>query len=120
MTTLTPNFSRTITGYLSELLDFPRLFIERHVDFTHCDFAGRFDENSTNCTSCEFGEACQWLNHERTPSTDAGSVEQLVDALQTAEEYLRTRTSHSRSCDCETCTWLHEARHFLHTRSHWA
>ncbi|MDH3338002.1 MAG: hypothetical protein OER22_11675 [Gammaproteobacteria bacterium] len=118
--TLTPTSSRTITGYLSELLEFPRLFIERDVDFTNCRVAGRFDEDSKDCTSCKFGVACQWLNRERTPSTDAGSVEQLVEALQTAEDYLRTTTTHSRSCDCETCSWLREARHFLHARSHWA
>lgn len=117
--TLTPRSTRTISGHVTQLLEYPRWVIERDVDFTHCPYDGRFDDNVGECADCKFGAACRWLNQDRTPTTDAASVEELVDALQTAVTYLQARVSHSRACNCDTCSWLHAARHFLHARSHW-
>ncbi len=117
--TLTPRYTRTITGHLEELLEYPRWFIERDVDFTHCPHYGRFDGSVEACRQCEFGEACLWLNRDRSPSLRAGSLEELVTALQAAVGYVQSRSEHSRDCHCRTCKWLHEARQFLHARTHW-
>ena len=119
MSTLTGRRTRTITGYVTQLLEYPRWVIERDIDFTHCHYDGRYDDRIVDCAECRFGEACRWLNKDRTPTIDLGTVEELVDALQTAVHYLRGRHDHPRGCDCEDCHWLREARQFLHTRSHW-
>ena len=61
MPTLTGQNTRTITGYVVTLLDYPRWIIEREVDFTSCHLSGGFYENDGQCSSCRFGEACHWL-----------------------------------------------------------
>lgn len=119
MSTLTPRSTRTITGYVTQLLEYPRWVIEREVDFSHCHYDGRYDKRIAECANCSFGEACRWLNQERTPRPDIASVEELVYALQTAVRYLQGKSGHVRGCDCDSCSWMREARQFLHTRSHW-
>ena len=111
MNTLTGQRTRTITGYVYTLLEYPRVRIERNVDFSNCRHGGVFDPDEPECTSCRFGDACRWLNRHRTASLD-----ELIDALGTAADYLHKRTNHEKHCDCETCQWLHEARTFLRHR----
>ena len=118
MSTLTGRSTRTITGHLSTLLEYARLVIDRDVDFTHCHYSGHYDNSIAECTTCSFGEACQWLNQDRTPSTDAGNVDELVTALQAAVQYLQAKSQHSKRCNCRNCSWLREARQFLHSRQH--
>jgi len=122
MPTLTGRNTRTITGYVTTLLDYPRYVIERDVDFTDCHLSGDFDERDRQCTSCQFGEACCWLNSNRTaPPPDASLVE-LLQALNKAVIYLRSTTQteppHPGNCECDSCQWLHEAMGFLRTHRH--
>lgn len=116
MNTLTGRRTRTITGYVFTLLEYPRVVIERDVDFTHCAHGGVHDPAAPDCTSCTFGDACQWLNRHRTTSLDEATLDELIDALATAADYLQRTTRHDRHCDCETCRWLNEARGFLRHR----
>jgi len=122
MTTLTPSNTRTITGYLITLLDYPRWVIEREVDFTDCHLQGGFDASDRQCTCCTFGRACCWLNVNRTPPPPDAPLDELVDALGTAVNYLRSRSSsestHPGDCECDTCLWLREAKGFLRTHRH--
>lgn len=124
MATLSGRNTRTLTGYVITLLDYPRWIIEREVDFTDCQLHGDFVSFDKRCASCSFGPACCWLNaHRETPCPET-SLDELIDALDTAVEYLqspsREGNPHARHCDCDTCTWLHEARSFLrkHRRKH--
>ena len=120
--TLTGRNTRTITGYIITLLDYPRYVIEREVDFTDCHLKGDFDEHDSQCTSCHFGEACCWLNLNRTPPRPDASLTELLQALSTAVEYIRStrqdESPHSGHCECDRCQWLHEAMGFLRTRRH--
>jgi len=122
MTTLTGTQARTLTGYVLRLLEYPRWFIGREVDFTDCRFAGRYQLGETQCAHCRFGPACRWLNLHRDEPTAATPLPELVDALQTAATYLRTESPstscHPRRCDCDTCLWLHEAGAFLRAQRH--
>lgn len=117
MTTLTGQHTRTIAGYLMQLLEYPRWFIDREVDFTECRHFGRYDDELGECAECRFGEACQWLNQKRLPLTDVGGVDELIVALQTAVEFVQVRTNHDKRCRCDSCRWLLEARQFLHSRN---
>ena len=108
---------RTLSGYVITLLDFPRWIIEREVDFTNCELHGDFASSDKRCVSCRFGQACCWLSaHRPKPSPDA-PLDELVDALDAAGEYLQTPSRegnpHARYCDCDSCNWLHEARSIL-------
>ncbi len=116
MNTLTARSTRTITGYVTQLLEYPRWFIERDLDFTNCPHSGRYEDTAAECVNCNFGEACKWLNRNRTPSTDLGSVEELVAALQAAVSYLEAKSHYDKGCHCGNCSWLREARRFLHNR----
>ncbi len=111
--------TRTITGYLVTLLEYPRWLIDRDVDFTHCHLLGVFADDDKRCTSCDFGSACIWLNQHRGEPTPDTPLEELVDALQTAVDYLRREHQapevHERYCDCTTCEWLREASGFMRT-----
>jgi len=122
MTTLTGRNTRTITGYVITLLDYPRWVIEREVDFTHCHLSGDFDINDTQCTACHFGSACCWLNSNRAaPSPDA-PLGELLQALKAAVEFMRSSNAkerpHPPDCECDSCQWLHEAMIFLRLHRH--
>ena len=108
--------TRTITGYISDLLEYPRWVIEHDVDFTDCSYGGHFNAFIDACGQCRFGSACRWLDRHKSASLDHADVDQLIEALESAVTYLRKTYPHDSSCDCETCAWLREARHFR--RSH--
>lgn len=122
MTTLTGTGSRTITGYLVTLLEYPRWLINREVDFTHCHLQGEFDAEDDTCMRCDFGTACCWLNQNRNePSLDT-DLPDLINALLTAVDFVRSESpstaQHDPRCDCDSCCWLREATGFLRTRRH--
>ena len=119
MTTLTPRCTRTITGYVSELLEYPRWYIERDIDFTRCKFHGRYEPAAGTCRSCEFGAGCLWLNRKRSPTVDKAALPELIKALEVAVHYLAEHSRHDLDCDCATCHWIHEARAMLRSQSHW-
>jgi hypothetical protein len=122
MTTLTGASTRTITGYIVTLLEYPRWLIEREVDFSHCRLGGSFDAQDEECRDCHFGEACSWLNTNRSNPTTESPIPDLLQALQTAVTYIRDDArsvpKHDRHCDCDKCAWLHEATNFLRTQRH--
>ena len=109
--------TRTITGYVKVLLDYPRWIIEREVDFTNCHYQGRFESSDERCTSCQFGDACRWLNLKQPAPSISDPLPELLSALDTAVSYLRTpdreHMAHDRHCDCDTCIWLRDAKIFL-------
>lgn len=104
------NKTRTITGYIADLLEYPRWVLEREVDFTNCRYGGHYNAYIRECADCRFGTACRWLDRNR--SLEGATVEQLTDALETAIEHLRASHQHKKTCYCKTCRWLREARHF--------
>jgi hypothetical protein len=116
MNTLTGQRTRTITGYVYTLLEYPRILIERDVDFSACRHGGIPDPDAPECSTCKFGDACRWLNRHRAANLDEASLTELIDALTTAVDYLQKTTLHDRRCDCETCKWLQEARALLRHR----
>lgn len=124
MNTLTGTSTRTITGYLVTLLEYPRWLIARDVDFTECHLQGDFDPDDALCVRCEFGSACRWLSSNREPPSVSTPPAELVDALRTAADYVRRQRGsgelHGRDCDCDTCEWLHEASIFLRSHRHHA
>ena len=119
MPTLTGQNTRTLTGYVVTLLDYPRWVIEREVDFTNCHLGGGFDENDNQCASCHFGEACRWLNMNRSAPSSDMSLDELLQALNTAVDYLRSpsdgKSAHRDDCECDTCNWVRAAMGFLRT-----
>ena len=58
--------SRTITGYLAHLLEYPRWLMECDVDFTQCPYHGRYDNFVAECDTCIYGKACKWLSSYTT------------------------------------------------------
>jgi len=115
MATLT-NKTRTITGYIADLLEYPRWVLERDVDFSSCRYGSHYNAFIEECTECQFGTACRWLDQHRSRSLEDASLEQLTDALEAAVEYLRATNRHKKTCYCKTCRWLRDASHFK--RSH--
>ena len=83
MTTRTGK-TRTITGFIADLLEYPRWVIERDVDFTNCKHDGRYNALIDECRDCHFGTACRWLDSQRTPSMEDASIEELTHALEGA------------------------------------
>ena len=118
--TLTGHNARTLTKYTESLLEYPRWIIERDVDFTHCQFHGLYTPTVQQCTSCQFGEACSWLNlaPRLVPQDDV--LPDLINALTTAAEYMQQAPAadHKSGCHCKTCEWLRTTRQFLHSRHH--
>jgi hypothetical protein len=104
---------RTLKAYVSELLQYPRFVIQREVDFTGCPLNGHYNEFLPKCENCQFGRACRWLDKQRTPETNDASLDELIEALGGAIEYLQS-SEHKRDDEfAETHAWLREARQFL-------
>ncbi|MBT8103669.1 MAG: hypothetical protein KJO95_11920 [Gammaproteobacteria bacterium] len=122
MPTLAGRNTRTITGYVATLLDYPRWVIEREVDFTECHLSGGFEAKDELCASCAFGEACCWLNSNRALPTPDVPLDKLLHALGAAVAYLRKprqdESAHPEQCECDACEWLREAVGFLRTHRH--
>ncbi len=119
MATLTGSRTRTITGHLANLLEYPKWLIERDVDFTHCEFDGHYDGSVAQCADCPFSIGCKWLTTIRGMDTCDASLNELIDALRGAVSCICMRESvrnHS-TCDCETCAWLGSARQLLRSIS---
>ncbi len=120
MAKLTGLSTRTLSGYAVTLLEYPRWLIDRDVDFTGCHLQGRYEGDDETCAACGFGSACRWLSLNRDVPTVATPLEKLLEALQTAADYVRSEhadaLAHDRHCDCDICEWLREASGFL--RSH--
>ncbi len=110
--------SRTLSGYVESLLDYPRWVIERDVDFSNCSYHGTFTASAEQCTSCQFGEACRWLSLGQLSATPDAPLAELLGALTTAADYLQVRygDNHEDRCNCETCLWLRKVRRFLRTQ----
>jgi len=83
---------RTLIGYATDLLKYPRFVIERDVDFTNCLHAGRHDESLAACTECQFGDACYWLNQHRMQTADDATLDEFVEAIKNACLYMQVRT----------------------------
>jgi hypothetical protein len=114
--------TRTITGHLVTLLEYPRWLIDRDVDFTDCHLGGEFEAGDATCVSCDFGSACRWLGANRDVPTVNTPLEELMVALTTAADYVRREhrcvSDYGRECDCDTCIWLREASNFLRAQRH--
>ena len=114
--------TRTITGYVVTLLEYPRWLIDREVDFTDCHLHGNFDGADDQCQCCDFGSACRWLNQNRSVPSPDTPMPSLVHALQTAIDFVRSESAsaarHDPHCDCDTCQWLREANRFLRANRH--
>jgi hypothetical protein len=113
MTTHTGRDTRTISGYVTRLLEYPRSVIECDVDFTSCRYEGRFNPFIGECIHCHYGGACRWLNQYRTPSIKDAELDELVAALHAAVDYLAHSASHDREDYFERRSWIKEARGLL-------
>ncbi|MFQ6004283.1 MAG: hypothetical protein ACE5OQ_02175 [Woeseia sp.] len=115
MTTQTRSHSRTITGYLLHRLEYARWLIECDTDFTDCPYHGRYRQFVAECETCVFGKGCRWLGRYTADALREASMVDLVEALETAVEYVaeRRRETHLHSCACDDCEWLRTSRRFL-------
>ena len=119
MGTLTGSRTRTITGHIAHLLDYPKWLIERDVDFTHCHFDGQYDDSIASCRNCRFSAGCHWLVDIRDIDTSRADLDELTAALTGAVRYIAERSNepHPGQCDCEQCDWLNSARRLLRSVS---
>ncbi len=117
MTTETTSNTRTLKAYAIELLRFPRWHIEREVDFTNCRYDAHYDGAVPECTSCQFGPACKWLDRHRTSLADDSPLDELVAAIDSAAHYLQQTTQQRGANNAEVLAWVREARRFLRARN---
>jgi hypothetical protein len=108
--------TRTLKSYAVDLLEYPRWLIERDVDFTNCRYHGHYNVFLLQCVNCQFGPACRWLDLQRTPDAEDASLDELVEALSSAVEYLQPRCHGQGDEHADTRAWIREARQFLKSR----
>jgi len=112
----TSSKTRTLRAYASDLLQYPRWIIEREVDFTDCRHGAHYNAFLSECVECKFGSACRWLDLHRTPKTDDASLVELVQAIESACEYLQSTKRSREADDAELQEWIREAHRFLSAR----
>ena len=108
--------TRTLRAYALDLLETARWIIEREVDFTDCRHSARYDAAASNCGECQFGSACRWLDSDRTPKLDTASLDELVEAIESACEYLQASNPQREVSDVDWHQWIHKAHRFLRAR----
>lgn len=108
--------TRTLRVYVSGLLEYPRWIIEREVDFSDCAYKGHYNAFLPECVNCKFGRGCRWLDQQRTPDTGDAPLDELIEALEGAVEYLQSPKRRPEIDDDDMRAWMREARRFL--RSH--
>ena len=106
---------RTLQAYVSKLLQYPRWIIEREVDFTGCRYDGHYNVFLPECVNCPFGRGCRWLDQQRAPEISDVPLEELVQVLDGAVEYLASPKQRPEIDDDEMRAWMREARRFLHS-----
>jgi hypothetical protein len=112
----TTSNTRTLRAYVTDLLELPRWIIERDVDFTACQYGGHYNAFLPQCVNCRFGRGCRWLNQQRTPDTQEASLDELVEALGGAVEYLQSTQGQHAEEHADIRVWMREARRFLRSR----
>ena len=113
MTTETTSNTRTLRAYAIELLRFPRWYIEREVDFTNCSHNSRYNAFLEECLTCQFGPGCRWLDQHRTSLGDDAPIDELVEAIHCAAQYLQVTAQKQGGNNAEVLAWIREARNFL-------
>ena len=115
VTTQSGSHSRTITGYLAHLLEYPRWLMECDIDFTQCPYHGRYENFVAECKTCIYGEGCKWLSSYTISAIKEAPLTDLVDALESAVDYVagRQQAEHQSNCVCDNCKWLRKTRQFL-------
>lgn len=112
----TTSKTRTLKAYVSEMLQYPRWIIEHEVDFTDCPYDGHYNAFLPECVNCQFGRGCHWLDQQRSPNISTAPLDELIEALRGAVDYLQSTDVEEGDNREETTAWLREARRFL--RSH--
>ncbi len=115
VTTQSGSQSRTITGYLMHLLEYPRWLMECDIDFTQCPYQGRYENFVAECDTCMNGKGCKWLSSYTISAIRQAPLRDLVDALENAVDYVagRQQAEHQANCVCDNCEWLRTSRRFL-------
>ncbi len=108
--------TRTLKAYVTDLLEYPRWIIEHEVDFTDCPFDGPYNVFLPQCKNCQFGRGCRWLNQQRTPDIEIASIDELVEALGSAVEYLQSTDRQHADEYADTHAWIRKARRFLRSQ----
>ena len=108
--------TRPLRDYVSDLLQFPRRIIEGEVDFTSCPYDSHYNPFLPECDNCQFGRACHWLDQRRTQTTNDAPLDELVQALKGAVNYLQSAHRRQESDDAELRDWIEEASRFLASR----
>lgn len=116
MASETTGNTRTLKAYAIELLKYPRWHIEREVDFTDCRHDAKYNAFLAECVECQFGPACRWLDQNRTSLDDDAPINELVEAIDSAAQYLQATTQRRGSNNAEVLAWIREARRFLRAR----
>ncbi len=116
MATETGRNTRTIQGFVAELLDYPRWLISREVDFSGCCAGGHYNEFLSVCVECRFGDGCRWLDRHRTVSTARASLGELIEALKGAVDYVEFADGCETRNSAEARVWLRDARRFLNSQ----
>lgn len=116
MTIGTSANTRTLIAYATDLLQYARWNIEREVDFTDCRHAGHYQASEAECEECPFGLACRWLDQQRTPDLDSASLDEMVEAIERACNYLESTNEHRPVDDVDWHHWIHKAHRFLRAR----
>lgn len=116
MTIETTSNTRTLKAYAIELLRFPRLVIEREVDFTNCRHDAHYNAFLSECVDCQFGPSCRWLDQHRTSITRDAPFDELVLAIESACNYLQSAVQIRGANNAEVLAWIREARRFLRSK----
>ena len=99
-------------------LDYPRCLIRDTIELDECIHSGYYAREDRVCRECDDAMLCQWLNaNDECTALEEHPLKRLIDSLEFAVSFVDSRSIRSghalRSCRCEACGWLRDARGLL-------
>ena len=100
---------------LIEALTYPRLFVLDNIDPENCPHDGLFEASSDRCHECGLQQHCHWLTCLNSFAGLADKPLHTVNAsllysIDLIEAHVENIQHDPTNCDCESCTWIREAR----------
>lgn len=100
---------------LIEALTYPRLFVLETIDPGNCPHDGLFEASDAQCHECGLKQQCHWLTCLNRFNDLASKPLHTVNAsllysIDLIEAHVENFEHDTAICDCESCTWIREAR----------
>lgn len=94
------------------LHDYAHLMFLTDEKIKQCVNEGIYSLSEMECLKCNMKIECEYLNDKQTENIMKNNLETIVEDMEIAKKFVKCHSIHNiqndGSCDCDSCSWLHE------------